>query len=74
MGISLLHEIAHTLGLGEVYGEEHDLAQDFGCVMERYEDNIGRKPVDFYQNIISGNSPAFCGNYENAILNILVDP
>lgn len=59
MGINLIHETAHTMGLNDRYFDyDHD---DIGyqCVMESYitRDDYA---VDFYNEILSGEINAFC--------------
>jgi hypothetical protein len=71
MSIVLAHEVAHTLGLGEVYGNINGNSQDidvshsydydpdadnnFECVMKIFEGNASG-----FSNRINSSSDAFC--------------
>ena len=58
MGLSLIHETAHTFGLDERYDDYNHDNPEVQCVMKRY-DTSGTETVQFYYAIKS-NTNAFC--------------
>ena len=66
LALTAAHELAHTLGLREVYSNEygdnsnHDVKDGLACVMEAFEPGDYEK--DFYEDVIADEDTAFC-NY-----------
>lgn len=59
MSITLVHEIAHVLGMGEPYEEiyGHDIEGQTNCVMEELE---VEHYSQYYNYILSGDAKPFC--------------
>lgn len=58
MSISLVHEIAHALGMIEMYEiDGHDENFEFICTMEYFERGYG---CDYYDNVLSNFADPFC--------------
>ena len=59
MSISLAHEIAHTLGMDDVYdNEEHKIKSEM-CIMDYFDKETAD---DFYDAIKSGDAEPFCSS------------
>lgn len=67
MSVLLAHEIVHTLGMDDVYSEEHDGADDYQCIMEYVQiDDLG----DYFGRINDSANPkdtAFCSSCISAL-------
>jgi len=76
LSILLMHEIAHTFGLGEKYnGGNHDVAGEWICVMEAFEPYSKQaeyKLKTFYDDIKSGEN-AFCEDCESELRNAIAN-
>lgn len=66
MTISLVHETAHTFGMGEVYDNAgHDDPLGTICVMERLD---VQDAYTFYENVINGSVLPFCNSCDTAMM------
>lgn len=67
MTLNLVHEIAHTLGMDDVYNNSgHDVAKDTICVMEAFDENTA---YNFYSNVYGNNQSPFCNSCDTAMKN-----
>lgn len=57
MSIVLAHELAHTIGLADVYDTDWHVQTYMGCVMQRYNPSIEK---EYYNAIKNDSSRAFC--------------
>ncbi len=65
MSINLAHEIAHTLGMGEVYLNSSHCADGTKCIMSnKYESEI---EYNFYTSILTGETAPFCSSCESTL-------
>ena len=60
MGMTLLHETAHTFGMEEAYNDPTHETKGWNCVMEAYEANEEDSLREFYENISVNGWSAFC--------------
>ena len=65
----LAHEIAHTLGLPDVYNNPgHDVENDYVCVMEKY---YSAEANEFYTEILDGSALPFCPSCTSSLSTLL---
>lgn len=70
MGLTLVHELAHTFGMDDVYNEAENEDEDkepeihhedgFQCVMEKFGENDAADALTFYNAIQNKTQAAFC--------------
>ena len=59
MALTLVHETAHTFGMGEAYEiSGHDVLDEAICVMEKFERS--QISYEFYRDILFNNKNPFC--------------
>ena len=81
IGILLLHETAHAIGMPENYDDELHQSSGYQCVMERIQYNSSasneaniagmNQLISFYNGIETGTIPAFCDNCADEICRTL---
>ena len=81
IGVLLLHETAHAIGMGENYNDEMHQDSGYQCVMEPIQYTSGASDetniagmnqlISFYNGVESGTTPAFCKNCANEIREML---
>lgn len=64
MALVLVHETAHTLGMGEAYEDDEHDNNETVCVMDKFD--IYTAP-DFYQNVKENNAAPFCNSCKQTI-------
>ena len=69
MALLLMHETAHTFGIGDRFEDETHLASNMQCVMGAFSE--GKKAYDYYTAILDGTRDAFCETCRNDIIDAI---
>jgi len=70
MALILAHEIAHTMGMDEVYDNPgHDQHNAYVCIMEHYEEEYANK---YYEKILSGDKEPFCESCKETLCELVM--
>lgn len=71
MSCILLHEVAHSFGLDDVYDTDwHDGEDGIQCVMERSDENDYEV---FYENTKNGSTSPFCDYCEERLRTLVAN-
>ena len=70
MALILAHEIAHTMGMDDVYDNlGHDQRDAYVCIMEHYEEEYANK---YYDKILSGEKEPFCESCKETLCELVM--